>query len=88
MLSCVRTTTLTLDDDVAAELRRIQVHSGESWKAVVNDVLRAGLGARERRRVTEDRPRSTRPVRLGRPLVGDIGNLHETLSLVEGDGRT
>jgi hypothetical protein len=81
-------TTLSLDDDVAAVLRRIQAESGEPWKAVVNDVLRAGVAAREaERRATSRRPRRTKVVRLGRPAVGDISNVHEVLSVAEGDGR-
>jgi plasmid stability protein len=79
-------TTLTLDDDVAAQLRRLQARSGGSWKDVVNEVMRAGLVARERRG-TPARRRSTRSVRLGRPIIGDISNVHETLSLAEGDAR-
>jgi hypothetical protein len=79
-------TTLTLDDDVAAALRRLQKRSGEPWKVVVNDVMRAGLGTRERQ-AGSSAPRTTRSVRLGRPLGGDISNVHETLSLAEGDER-
>ncbi|MBN2624946.1 MAG: hypothetical protein JXA83_16320 [Acidimicrobiales bacterium] len=79
-------TTLTLDDDVVAHLRRIQAESGGSWKSVVNDVIRAGVVAREEeRRTTEPRPHPTRPVRLGRPIPGDISNVHQALSLAEGD---
>ena len=36
-------TTLTLDPDVAALLRRIQRAHGRSFEAVVNDALRQGL---------------------------------------------
>lgn len=36
-------TTLTLEDDVAAELRRIEGRTQMAFKAVVNDVLRRGL---------------------------------------------
>jgi hypothetical protein len=79
-------TTLSLDDDVAAELRRIQKATGRSWKDVVNETLRlgfrAGEGNRERRVL-----RRTKPVSLGAPLLGDISNVHEVLSLVEGDDR-
>jgi hypothetical protein len=31
--------------------------------------------------------RRTKSVRLGRPAVGDISNVHDVLSLVEGDAR-
>lgn len=36
-------TTLTIDDQVAAELKRVAHESGKSFKQVVNDALRAGL---------------------------------------------
>ena len=36
-------TTVTLDDDVAARLERIQRERGRSFKEVVNTTLRAGL---------------------------------------------
>ena len=38
-------TTLTLDDDVAAELKRLAYERGESFKRVVNEALRTGLAA-------------------------------------------
>lgn len=44
MMSLMRT-TLTLDDDVAAELKRIAYERGEPFKRVVNEALRAGLAA-------------------------------------------
>lgn len=43
-------TTLTLDDDVAAELRAEARHSGEPLKQVVNRVLRVGLHSQSRLR--------------------------------------
>ena len=36
-------TTLTLDEDVAKQLRELSRHSGESFKEVVNATLRRGL---------------------------------------------
>ncbi len=38
-------TTLTLDNDVSAALREIAYYTGKSFKATVNDTLRAGLAA-------------------------------------------
>ena len=38
-------TTLTLDDDVAAELKKAAYERGEPFKRVVNEALRAGLAA-------------------------------------------
>ena len=37
-------TTLTLDEDVAKQLRELSRRSGESFKEVVNTTLRRGLG--------------------------------------------
>lgn len=37
-------TTLTLDEDVAKQLRELSRRSGESFKEVVNATLRKGLG--------------------------------------------
>ena len=36
-------TTLTIDDNVARQLEEIVHRSGKSFKAVVNDALRAGI---------------------------------------------
>jgi len=41
-------TTLTLDDDVAAGIRREARRTGRPVKAVVNDAIRAGLEHRAR----------------------------------------
>jgi plasmid stability protein len=38
-------TTLTIDDDMADILRQKAAQQGRSLKEVVNDLLRAGLGA-------------------------------------------
>jgi ribbon-helix-helix CopG family protein len=36
-------TTVTLDEDVAAKLKQVARERGVSFKAVLNDVIRAGL---------------------------------------------
>jgi Arc/MetJ family transcription regulator len=38
-------TTVTLDPDVAAKLRRVTAERGISFKEALNSALRAGLGA-------------------------------------------
>lgn len=80
-------TTLTLDDDVAAALTRLQNDSRRTWKQTVNDVLRAGMSAVEQDRRAPRRAARTATVSLGRPLIGDVSNVHELLSLVEGDAH-
>ena len=75
-------TTLTLDADVAALLRRIQETHGRSFKAVVNDALRQGL----RQMATPSNPRMryrTPTVDLGRCLVGSLDDVAEVLAVAE-----
>lgn len=54
-------TTLTIDDQIAADLKRVAYESGRSFKQVVNDTLRAGLEAG----VRAPRRYRLRPSRLG-----------------------
>jgi hypothetical protein len=77
-------TTLTLDDDVAAQLERFRARGDKPYKQLVNDVLRAGLAQLDR---AEPRPRGpfTREVSLGRPRLPDVDDVSETLALGEGD---
>lgn len=75
-------TTLTLDDDVAARLKRLS--RGGRFKDLVNEVLRRGL---ERIETREPRPEyRVRPVKLG-PKRTDLDNIAEVLAESEGDGR-
>jgi hypothetical protein len=76
-------TTLTLDEDVVAALRRVQAARGMSFKAVVNTALREGL-----QRL--DAPQPRRPYRtpsrsLGRCLIGNMDDVAEVLAIAEGD---
>jgi plasmid stability protein len=48
-------TTLTLDDDVAHELRQRARRSGATFKAVVNEAIRAGLQADRRPSIRRSR---------------------------------
>jgi hypothetical protein len=58
-------TTITLDPDLAARLRRLSAERGTSFKATVNATLRAGLDASARSRrqgyVEQTRPLGVRP---------------------------
>lgn len=77
-------TTLTLDDDVAALLRRIRKARKGSLKAIVNDALRQGL--REMKSPSRCRkPYQTRTVSLGRCLVGNIDDISEAIAVAEGE---
>ena len=77
-------TTLTLDDDVAVRLEQEVKKRGDSFKAVVNDLLRAGLDARQLGK-QKRRPFRTEGFDLGPSLVGSLDNIEEVLARVEGE---
>ena len=61
-------TTLTIEDRIARDLKRIASRSGKPFKAVVNETLRAGLEAgmeRPKPRRYRLRPASLGGVRAG-----------------------
>lgn len=60
-------TTLTIDDDLFAGLRRRAAESGKSYKQVVNETLRAGLSAGSK---PAPQPYRLQPARMGRPRPG------------------
>jgi hypothetical protein len=73
-------TTLTLDDDVAAMLRRLQKEQGTSFKALVNDALRRGAESMSEKPSREWK-QYTFPVRSG-PFtvpINDISAVEEML---------
>ena len=76
-------TTLTLDDDVAALLKRLARTRNARFKEVVNEALRRGLAgtaavpARETFRTTS--------VDLGRCRTGTIDNVADALAAAEGE---
>ena len=75
-------TTLTLDEDVAALIKRLRRSRGVSLKRIVNDALRVGL----ERMVTpggRKRPYHTRPVSLGRCLAGRLDNVADVLAALK-----
>jgi hypothetical protein len=77
-------TTLTIADDVAAQLDRVRSQRKARLKDVVNEALREGLkhlSARKQSRV----PFRTSSVALGRCLVGSIDDVAEVLAVAEGD---
>jgi hypothetical protein len=77
-------TTLTLDEDVAALLRRVQEARKASLKELVNDALRQGL-----QQMVAPPPRRpayrTRSVSLGRCRLGSLDDIAEALAVAEGD---
>jgi hypothetical protein len=74
-------TTLSLDDDVAAKLKRLS--RNRSFKSVVNDALRAGLHALEAQK-DEGKPYRTKPVR-GNPRIKNLDNIADVLADIEAE---
>lgn len=76
-------TTLTIEDDVAAQLERLRREREQSLKDIVNDALRRGL------REMQTRPKPRKPFRtktydMGEPLV-NIDNVAEAIAYAEGE---
>lgn len=75
-------TTLTLEEDIAKDLRREMRRTGNSsWKDAVNHFLRLGLQAA---RKEQRKPFVVRPLALGLP---DFVKIEELLELLEGPGH-
>jgi metal-responsive CopG/Arc/MetJ family transcriptional regulator len=75
-------TTVTLDDDVAAQLQREIRRTGKSFKEAVNEAVRAGLASR---RVSAQTPAfvvEARPMGIVHGL--DYSNVTELLEVAEG----
>ena len=77
-------TTLTLDDDVAAELERLRRARDASLKDIVNDALRKGLRDLTVRPKQRE-PSQTQVVDLGRMRLPSIDNISESLAVAEGE---
>jgi hypothetical protein len=79
-------TTLTLDDDVAALLKRVAKGRKARFKDTVNEALRRGLDVLSK--PPEKRPPyRLRPWNLGGSRVGSLDNVEEVLSRAEGESH-
>lgn len=77
-------TTLTLDDDVAAVLTRLQRAQRRPFKELVNEALRQGLKhltAKPKARKSYRTP----AVDLGRCRFGSLDDVAEVLAVAEGE---
>ena len=77
-------TTLTLEPDVAATLKRVQAERGLTLKGAVNEALRRGLGVMEKPEATRA-PYQTPSGNLGKCLIGSLDDVSEALSMGEGE---
>lgn len=79
-------TTLTLDDDLAVRLERMQAERGATFKDTVNETLRAGIEALESGGASRrGEPFHTTPLPLGRRLVEDLDDVADALAVAEGE---
>ncbi len=76
-------TTLTIDEDVAAQLRRLRRTRDLSLKELINEALRRGL--REMAAPKKRKPFRTRTFDMGALLV-NIDNVAEAIAYAEGEG--
>lgn len=80
-------TTLTIEDDVAIALERVQATEELSLKATVNEALRRGLRAMEAERERPFRkPYKIRPWDSGGMRIS-VDNVAEALDWAEGGNR-
>ena len=80
-------TTLTIEDDVAAELERLRRARDASLKDLVNEALRLGL--RDMTSAPKQRkPFRTRSVDLGKPLIPNLDCIGEVLALLDAEQFT
>jgi hypothetical protein len=77
-------TTLTIDDDVAVVLERLQRSKNASLKEIVNQALRAGL-EQMNAPAKPRKPFRTRSVSIGRCLIGNLDDISEVLAIAEGE---
>lgn len=76
-------TTLTIDDDVAAQLKRLRRSREASLKEVVNEALRLGIQEMN----TSKKPRKpfrTRTFKMGEALIS-VDNVAEAIAYAEGE---
>jgi len=80
---CMKT-TLTIDDDVAVQLKRLRRERDTTFKELVNEALRLGLremtAPAQKRKVLR-----SRAFDMGEPLI-NIDNVAETLANLESEG--
>ncbi len=77
-------TTLSLDEDVAALLARIQKTRKASLKVIINEALRQGLS--QMATPPRSRPRyESLSFDAGKCLVGSLDDVAEVLAVAEGE---
>jgi Arc/MetJ family transcription regulator len=78
-------TTLTIDDDVAAEIEVLRRLRQVSLKTLINDALRRGLAEMGEHRESPQRPFATKSFDVGEIRVNSLDNIAEVLAEAEGE---
>ncbi|HXW53900.1 MAG TPA: antitoxin [Myxococcota bacterium] len=78
-------TTITLEDDVEALLKRAQAELKQSPKQIINEALRDGLPNLTKEKRAVKRKFVTKSVSLGACLLPNLDNVAEILAITEGD---
>jgi hypothetical protein len=76
---------VTLDDDLAVWLEQRQAERGMTFKEALNDAVRRGLAVSDEQEQAGPEHVTTRPLPLGRRLIGDIDSVAEALAAAEGE---
>jgi len=79
-------TTLSLDEDVAAQLEAWRAKQKLTFKEAVNSALRRGLNELSRPRARK--PFRTNPIDMGLCRLANLDNIWEVLDEVEDSGST
>jgi predicted alpha/beta-fold hydrolase len=77
-------TTLSLDEDVAAQLKQL-VEKKRPFKQLVNELLRTALQSKRRKRKIRRTQYSTPTLPAGACRFPDLDNTEEILSIAEGE---
>ena len=77
-------TTLTIDDDIAAEIERVRRARDVSLKDVINEALRLGLSDLSAPPKLGE-PFRTHAVSLGRMRLANVDNIRESIAVAEGE---
>ena len=78
-------TTLTLDDDVAAQLEQVRRKEHVKLRDLVNDALRRGL--QDRRKPAPRLKSYTQSMDLGRCLVDSLDDVEAVIAFAEGENH-
>jgi hypothetical protein len=78
-------TTVTLEDDVALEIAKLQKARDESFNDTINALLRAGLASLQGKRPRAATRYRTDPISLGRPALKNLDDISEVLAFGEGE---